>query len=86
LTKIGNHILVVEIKGNEELQEPAIENKAKYKAARQHFETLNAQQQECVYHFHFLTPSDYDGFFRFLRDSNFDYVSKLDAALAENGV
>jgi type III restriction enzyme len=83
--KTGNHILVIEIKGDEEIAEPADENKAKYKAARQHFETLHAQQSEGVYHFHFLTPKDYDKFFKFVRDGNYHFVSELDVALANNG-
>lgn len=81
--KKGSHIFVVEIKGDEELQEPSDENKAKNKAALRHFETLNNQQTECVYHFHFLTPADYDAFFQFLREDNYNYVSTLDALLGE---
>jgi type III restriction enzyme len=41
--KKGDHILVVEIKEDEEIPEPSRENKGKYKHARQHFETLNQQ-------------------------------------------
>ena len=84
--KKGNHILVVEIKGDEEVAEPSDENKGKSKAAHQHFETLNQQQKDSEYHFHFLTPKDYDGFFQFLRNNNFNFASTLDAALdAGNG-
>lgn len=84
--KKGKHILVIEIKGDEEVNEPSDENKAKYKAARQHFEMLNSQQGDTTYHFHFLSPQDYDKFFKFLRDSNFDFASKLDWVLAQNGI
>jgi type III restriction enzyme len=80
----GNHILVIEIKGDEELAEPSDENKGKYKAAKQHFEVLNTQQSESVYHFNFLTPKEYDKFFKFVRDGNYDFVSELDVALGEN--
>jgi type III restriction enzyme len=83
--KVGEHILVIEIKADEELIEPADENKGKYKAAKQHFEVLNIQQSESVYHFHFLTPKDYDKFLQFVRDRNYDFVSELDVALGENG-
>jgi type III restriction enzyme len=79
--KKGNHILAVEIKSDEELAEPSDENKGKSKAAHQHFETLNQQQIASEYHFHFLTPRDYDGFFQFLRDNNFHFGSRLDAAI-----
>lgn len=84
--KKGDHILVIEIKGDEEIAEPSPENKGKYKYARLHFETLNQQQSECTYFFHFLTPRDYDKFFKFLRNGNYDsFVSELDAALEGNG-
>lgn len=84
--KKGNDILVVEIKDDEEIEDPSDENKAKYRYARQHFETLNEQQSECRYFFHFLSPRDYDVFFQFLRDGNYEsFVSALDVALGENG-
>jgi type III restriction enzyme len=76
---------VIEIKGNEEITDPSDENKGKYKAASQHFATLNSEQSEYVYHFHFLTKSDYDKFFKFLRERNYSFVSELDVALEENG-
>jgi len=84
--KKGNDILVIEIKDDEEVDDPSDENKGKYRYARQHFETLNQQQNECHYFFHFLTPRDYDTFFQFLRDGNYgSFVSTLDAVLGENG-
>jgi type III restriction enzyme len=84
--KKDNHILVIEIKGDEEIAEPSPENKGKYKYAKQHFETLNQQQTECTYLFHFLPPRDYDKFFKFLREENYvSFVSELDAALQGNG-
>lgn len=84
--KKGNDILVIEIKGDEEVNEPSRENKGKYKYARQHFELLNQQQDETHYRFHFLAPQDFDTFFSFLRKGNYDsFVSHLDAHLEENG-
>lgn len=84
--KKDNHILVIEIKGDEEIVDPSRENKGKYKYAQQHFEILNQQQSECTYLFHFLTPRDYDKFFKFLRDGNYaSFVSDLDVALKGNG-
>ena len=77
----GNHILVIEIKGDEEVSDPSEENRGKFKAAREHFGKLNALQSEQVYHFHFLTPSDFDTFFQFVREHNYSFVSALDAAL-----
>jgi len=84
--KIGNNILVIEIKGDEEIKEPSDENKAKYKAAKNHFKTLNEQQDKLNYFFNFLTPEDYDYYFDHLRNGNFNFSSKLDAELEKNGV
>jgi len=83
--KIGENILVAEIKGDEEIREPSDENKAKYKAAKRHFQILNEQQDKLKYYFNFLTPEDYDYYFDHLRKGNFDFNSKLDAELAKNG-
>jgi type III restriction enzyme len=84
--KKGSDILVIEIKGDEEISEPADENKGKYRHARQHFETLNRQQTENRYLFHFLTPRDYGTFFAYLREGRHDsFVSSLDAVLGGNG-
>lgn len=83
--KSDNYIIVVEIKGDEEITEPSAENKAKYRAARNHFDTLNTLQQETIYRCHFLTPKDYDVFFRFLREKNYSFVSELEVVLAANG-
>ena len=83
--KKDNHILVLEIKGDEEVREPADDSRAKYRHAREHFETLNQHQDERRYLFHFLTPRDYDTFFKFLRENNYgSFVSSLDAELGEN--
>jgi len=84
--KISDNILVVEIKGDEEIREPSDENKAKYKAAKNHFKTLNEQQDDTKYYFNFLTPEDYDYYFDHLSKENFDFNSKLDAELVKNGV
>jgi len=84
--KKGNDVLVIEIKGDEEVDDPSDENKGKYRYARQHFETLNQQQNESRYFFHFLSPRDYDTFFEFVRAGNHDsFVSALDVKLEENG-
>ena len=83
--KIKDNILVVEIKGDEEIREPSDENKAKYKAAKKHFDTLNEQQDKYKYYFSFLTPEDYDYYFDHLRSGNYSFSSKLDAELEKNG-
>lgn len=84
--KKGSDIIVIEIKGDEEIDDPSDENKGKYRYACRHFEVLNQQQSECRYIFHFLTPKDYDVFFQYLRGGNYtSFVSTLDAVLSENG-
>jgi len=85
IIKIGDNILVIEIKGDEEIREPSDENKAKYKAAKNHFKTLNEQQEKLEYYFNFLTPEDYDYYFDRLKKCNYDFSSKLDAELVKNG-
>ncbi|NUM48822.1 MAG: hypothetical protein HUU38_29300 [Anaerolineales bacterium] len=83
--KKGDDILVIEIKGDEEIQDPSLENKGKYRDGKKHFETVNKQQSESHYFFHFLAPKDYDLFFRSLRDGNYaTFVSRLDDALDIN--
>ncbi|TSA30578.1 MAG: hypothetical protein D4R67_00165 [Bacteroidetes bacterium] len=84
--KVKDNILVVEIKGDEEIREPSDENKAKYKAAKKHFETLNEQQDKLKYYFNFLMPEDYDYYFDHLRSGNYNFISKLDAELEKNGL
>ncbi|HPO04906.1 MAG TPA: hypothetical protein PLV37_05270, partial [Bacillota bacterium] len=84
--KVGNSVLVVEIKDDEEIKEPSHENKAKYKAAKAHFKTLNEQQKELRYYFNFLTPDDYDYYFNYIKNGNFNFSSKLDAELERNGI
>lgn len=83
--KKDDNILAIEIKGDEEIREPSDENKAKYKAAKTHFKTLNEQQDKLKYYFNFLTPEDYDYYFDHLRNANFSFSSKLDAELEKNG-
>jgi len=75
-------VLVVEIKGNEELADPAPENKGKRRAAVDHFENVNRLQEGVHYHFCFLTPADYDLFFAELREGRaMSFQSQLDVAL-----
>lgn len=80
--KKGNHILVIEIKDDDEADDPNEENRAKNRAAQRHFEQVNLMQSDHIYHFHFLTPRSFDAFFQFLRNSNYAYVSDMDATLS----
>lgn len=64
----------------------SIENKGKNRAARDHFELLNNKlKNEGIdekYYFHFLSPDDYEIFFKFLREDKIEsFVSGLDTLL-----
>jgi len=85
--KIGNIIHVVEIKGDEEISKVSDENKAKFRAAKEHFGIVNEQQCDSMYCFNFLTRQDYELYFEQLRKSKgkiFHFISKLDAELERN--
>lgn len=79
---LGDEIIVVEIKGDEEISEPSAENRGKRKAAIAHFNILNELQSDIKYHFCFLTPKDYDLFFEHLRKGKaIGFQSSLDVEL-----
>ena len=65
-------IVVVEVKGDEELQEPYEENRKKNEYAVAHFKRINEHlEQEASplrYKFTFLTPVSFNKFFQSLRD------------------
>lgn len=77
--KIGKDILVVEIKGDEDITEI---NKGKLKYAKKHFQEINKKQRKFRYYFKFLSPEDYTPFFDSIKASTYkDYVSNLEAEL-----
>lgn len=64
------------------------ENKGKYRAAKEHFTLLNKKlEDERIsekYLFHFLSPSDYEIFFEYLREDKLEaFISGLDNLLEE---
>jgi type III restriction enzyme len=81
----GAHdILVVEVKME---GDDSNRNRAKCRDGLTHFETLNArlaeQDEPWRYHFYFLSPEDYTGFFQRVREGNFaGWKSGLMQALA----
>ena len=80
--------LIVEIKDDTEIGEPAEENPAKYKYAREHFERINTNlkksDEKMYYQFNFLTPIDYTVFFQNMRQGEIkDFQSNLDIRLME---
>ena len=82
--KIGNDILVLEIKADTDVSN---ENRAKLRYAREHFERINNLQAEHRYYFKFLSPESYDLFFQSLREGEYrDFKSEIEANLEENTV
>jgi len=85
---VGNLILVVEIKGDEELHEPSEENRKKNEYAIAHFQRVNRHLEEeenpIRYKFNFLTKRSFNKFFQSLRDGNIEkFRSELDVKLTE---
>ena len=81
--KVGNDILVVEIKDDKAYEGTAgEENKKKLLFAREHFNRLNEIQAEQKYYFKFLSPRSYDLFFKALRENTYrDFKSEIEARL-----
>ena len=79
--KIGNDILVIEIKQDGDL---SAENKAKLRYTKEHFKRLNTLQSEQRYYFKFLSPESYDLLFQRLREGKYqDFTARLEAGLDE---
>ena len=77
--KIGDDILVIEIKMDKDASE---ENKAKLKYARAHFNRINRFQRNQKYYFKFLSPESYDLFYQAIRTGEYrKFKSKLEASL-----
>ncbi len=86
--KFGENIVVIEIKAD---GDDSDENKAKYRWAKQHFETLNKELKKSKikqrYFFHFLSPNSYAEFMEYFCDNRvFDkkFRSKLEDLLDSN--
>lgn len=85
--KDKNKFVFVEIKEDDDISP---ENKGKNRAAKEHFGYLNEKLKKDgideEYYFNFLTPSDLEIFFKYLRDGKIDrFISGLDNKLEENG-
>lgn len=84
--KKGNMIFVIEIKGDEEIADPSIENQKKYEYAVAHFSQLNKWLKKdgiaICYQFNVLTPKNYGVFFQKLRNDELEgFASDLDVVL-----
>lgn len=89
--KQGDNIIAVEIKDDSQISDPDPENIGKNKAATKHFELLNEYYVKhdslIKYKFTFLTPKDFDIFFKKLvKKDVMNYKSQLDVKLAETNV
>jgi len=72
--KIGNDILVVEIKTE---QDKSDANKAKARSAKKYFNELNKKQSKYKYYFYFLSDFYFNEFFEKIRSKKYkDYKSK----------
>jgi type III restriction enzyme len=85
--KQGDHVFVVEIKGDEEISDPSPENIKKHEFAIEHFQRLNEWLQKdgssTCYQFNMLTPRDYGKLFTKLREGELaGFRSELDVAMA----
>lgn len=82
--KVGKKIIVVEIKGDEEILNPQPENIGKHNAAIEHFNIINNYCKENLYKFTMLTPRNFDVFFYSIKENNIDkFTSDLDIVLIE---
>ncbi len=86
--KSGDVIVVIEVKGDEELVEPSEENRKKYEYAVAHFDRINShlakEESQVSYKFTFLTDRNFNKFFQSLKDGNIaNFRSELDVKLSE---
>ncbi len=75
----SNAVLVVELKGDDDVSD---ENRAKLRAAVDHFDRVNALQSDAEYFVKFISPESYDGFFQHVKDGTGpEFVSAIEAKL-----
>lgn len=67
-----NEVLVIEIKKDDDDNN---KNRAKKRDGQNHFKELNKrlkeEEKDWIYHFYFLSPSDYPTFFQAIKDGNY---------------
>lgn len=87
--KIKDKLVVVEIKDDNEIEEPSAKNIGKHKAATEHFKIINEylksnnQDSEInSYNFTMLTPKNYDIFFETIKKNRIEkFNSELDVSI-----
>lgn len=88
--KQGEWVFVVEVKGDEEISDPAADNVKKHEYATEHFKRLNdwleKEKISTRYEFNMISPKSYNVFFQKLRDGGLaGFRSELDVAVARTG-
>jgi type III restriction enzyme len=86
--KKGDHVVVVEIKGDEEIADPSADNIKKHEYATTHFKVLNQWLERAKiparYHFNMISPRSYNVFFQKLREGGvLSFRSDLDVAMTK---
>lgn len=84
--KTDGLVLVVEIKDDEEINDPPVENKKKNEYTSAHFERINnylrKNKKKLQYKFNFLTPTNFNAYFQSIREGKIiNFRSELDVAL-----
>lgn len=88
--KQGESVFVVEVKGDEEINDPAADNVKKHEYTTEHFKRLNhwleREKIATRYQFNMISPKSYNVFFQKLRDGGLaGFRSELDVAVARAG-
>jgi type III restriction enzyme len=86
--KQGESVFVVEIKGDEEIVDPAADNIKKHEYATDHFERVNKwlgkEHMVARYQFTMISPKSFNVFFQKLRDGELTgFRSELDVAMSK---
>lgn len=82
ILKVKKNIIIVEIKGDEEILSPHPENIGKHIAGMEHVQLINKHLEEDIYKFTMLTPKSYVPFFESIKNNTFlKFNSELDVEI-----
>lgn len=83
--RTSNRIIIVEVKGDEQLHEPDPENVGKYKAAIKHFSIINKEldhrNDDLRYKFTFITPVSIGALFEAIRNGDETKIDNFKSSL-----
>lgn len=80
--KVNDYIIVVEIKGDEEISSPQPENIGKHAAGLEHVNLINQHLNDKKYKFTMLSPKSFESFFESIRNNTFmKFNSELDVEI-----